>query len=232
MPTLHEQLAEGALYKMLPQWRQTMRIARADIEEMLCRCKKPYVALSWGKQSIVMAHMVYTIAPYVPCVHLTGEDAELIGNYKDVSAEFLSRWPVPYTEWPRGDKLSDAIAEFDAANDYTGVFVGLSAFESKGRKFTILKSDNRNILRRADGRLRCCPLANWGIRELAAYISQFDIPLLAPYLRYGLDIRTSTGCREGGRTEGAIDLMPNNAAAEMRRRWRERAENRKEKESV
>ena len=223
MPTLREQLAEGALLRLTPQWRMTMRRAEADVSEMLRRCQRPYVALSWGKQSIVMAHIVYTIAPSVPCVHWTGPDAELIGDFRAVSAAFLARWQVNYCELQRGEKLSEAIADFDASSGHDGVFVGLSAFESKGRRMTIRNSDHRHILRYADGRVRCCPLAEWGIVELAAYIGLHDVPLLEPYRRYGLDVRTSTGCREGGRTEGAIDLMRSGAAAEMRKRWRAKA---------
>ncbi len=222
MPTLDEQLREGRLFRLTLEWRRVMDKARRDVDAMLARTKSPYVALSWGKQSIVMAHLVFCASPSTLCVHWTGPDAELIADFSSVAIAFREKWPINYSEVQRGDKLADAIAEFDSSGAHDGVFVGLSAFESRARRITVRRSDHNNIMRYANGRLRCCPLAQWQLIELAAYIDLHGIPLLSTYRRYGLDVRTSTGCREGGRTEGGIDLMNTANAAEMRRRWKER----------
>lgn len=225
---LNQQIAEGRLYSLTPYWRAVKAKALNDIAAMLKRCERPYVALSWGKQSIVLAHMVWSVSPETLCVHWTGPDAELIGNFKEVSAEFLRRWRLNYLELPRREKLAGAVQSFVEMHDPDGVFVGLSAFESRDRKLTLRAGDCDNIFDYRSGfragMLRCCPLATWKIIELAAYVSEFNIPLLNTYHRFGLEVRTSTACNEGGRTAGAINFMTRANAGEMRNRWRKKHE--------
>jgi len=224
MPTLKEQLLEGKLYSKTPYWGNTLAKAKSDVRAMLARTESPYLALSWGKQSIVMAHLVFSIEQKILCVHWTGPDAELIANFQKTSETFLSRWPLNYLELQRSEKLRDAIEEYKKRTHPDGVFIGLSAFESRARRITTRIADGNNIYRYSDGMLRCCPLAKWKLLELATYIAEYEIPLLNTYERFGLDVRTSTGCREGGRTEHAIDFMTRSNSEKMRKIWREKHE--------
>lgn len=234
--SLKQQLSEGRLYSLTPHWRAKRDKAINDIAAMLRRCKRPYLALSWGKQSIVMAHMAWSLSPDVLCVHWTGPDAELIANFNSVSAEFLRRWPLNYLEIMRGEKLGVAVRDFVRQYSPDGVLVGISAFESRDRRITLRAGDTDNIFRYRSGvrsgMLRCCPLANWEIIELAAYISEHDIPLLNTYHRFGLAARTSTACNEHGRTAGAINYMTRANAGEMRKRWREKHESEANKNHI
>jgi len=222
MNVLDQQLAEGRMLAVMSPYRCLLAKAKEDISAMLRQCRDPYVALSWGKQSIVMAHMAFEIDTRILCVHWTGEDAELIADFNAVQEAFCARWPLNYIECWRGLKLRDAISAYEAGGNHDGVLVGLAAEESKARRYTLAKGDRNNIYRYADGRLRCCPLARWTVLDLAAYIATNELPLLNTYRRFGLDARTATGCRPGSATSKATGYMSSSNAAEMRRRWKKR----------
>ena len=222
MNLLNKQLAAGKIYMGLPQYIRKVDKARNDIIAMLSRCEKNYVALSWGKQSIVLAHQVYSVSEDIPCVHWTGPDAQLIADFNSVRDQFLSRWGIKYLEFsegPMGD-LMGAIDKFVYKYKMQGVFLGLSAYESKGRKHTLRKNDSDNIYAYASGMFRCCPLADWTAHDLAAYITSHDLPLLSTYHRYGLDARTSVGVTPGSHAERGIDLLKSENQAKIRNRWR------------
>jgi sulfate adenylyltransferase subunit 2 len=216
---LSKQLEAGRVLALMPQHRRLVAQAREDIGVMLGRFPRSYVSLSWGKQSIVMAHMAYGVRAEVPCVHWTGEDAELIGDFAAVRDAFRARWPIRYVELPRAERLREAVAEYVEREGMDGVILGLAAEESRARRMTTAKGDRNNIWIYASGLARCCPLARWRTDDLAAYIATHDLPMLEPYRRFGLEVRTSTGAREGSFTERALDLMHSSQAARMRKKW-------------
>ncbi|MBI5056976.1 MAG: hypothetical protein HZB61_10220 [Nitrospirae bacterium] len=218
MSILNEQLKKGRIHAILPQWRGLVRKAGLDISNMLKRHPHSYVALSWGKQSIVLAHLVRSVNADVQAVHWTGPDAELIGNFEEVKNLFLSRFPLKYIELQRGKVLRAAITEWVKDKDFNGVFIGLCAYESKGRSQAVRVAGHDSIFETGNI-ARCYPMGKWTQDDLAAYIAVNDLPLLRPYHRFGLEVRTSTGARPGSYTERAVDLMNSSNAAKMRKRW-------------
>jgi len=129
---------------------------------------------------------------------------------------------MEYIEMIRETKLREAIEEFETTNNFQGAFIGLCAYESKGRTYTIKNSDRNNIFIRKEGKARSCPLGYWTQDDITAYLAVHQLPLLSPYHKFGLEIRTSTGSRKGSYTERAVDFMNSINAAEMRKRWEEK----------
>lgn len=191
----------------LPQYKTRYVKALNDIKMMLQISPNSYVTLSWGKQSIIVAHMVFSISSEIPCVHWSNPNSEMFANFAATRDKFLGRWPLNYIEYPEGDTdLRGNGKRYMQKHGLTGVFIGLAAEESKGRKYT-LKDGKETIRRYKNGTWRCCPLAAWKTHDLAAYIASYDLPLLSPYLRYGLDMRTSTGAHRGYHSERGMDFL-------------------------
>lgn len=222
MSKLDDQLADGRIMANLPQYRGKETALITNVCRFIDRIESPYLSLSWGKQSIILAHVVAIHRPHTLCVHWTGEDAEFLGDFMAVKEAFMGRWPLNYLEWPRALSLKEAIAEYDNSHHHGGQIVGIAAEESKGRMALCKTLDHGRCKLLADGRSRCYPMAWWTVADLAAYIAKYELPLLSPYRRFGLEVRTSTGCKPGSYTERALDLMNSTDAAEMRDLWRQR----------
>lgn len=223
MQTLNHQLAEGRLFANLPAFGKVVQTAEQRVRKMLARHSKVYVSNSWGKQSVVLAHLVFSVDPQAVNVHFTGVDAALIADFAAVRDLFLARWPAPYEEPERGLSLREAIVQHNAASGADGYFVGLVAYESKGRKATVAASGSDQYFHPQSGLPRCTPIGDWSELMLAAYIAKHELPLLSTYKKYSLFARTSTGCKPGSYTERAVDYMSSLDAAEMRERHRERS---------
>ena len=221
MSLLDKQLKDGLLWAKLPQFKRLVSLSRQCVEMMLRDYQDSYVSNSWGKQSIVMAHLVWSVNPKVPNVHFTGEDAEIISNFSEVRDEFLSRMHIPYIERKRETHLREAIEAYNSDVNPQGYFVGLCAYESKGRTRSIENSRNQ-ILMLKNGVARCTPIGWWTQEDLAAYIATYELPMLNTYHRYGLEARTSTGARHDSFTERAVDYLPSSKADILRKRMEER----------
>ena len=220
---LDRQLYAGRIYAKTHIFEERVKTAQKNIETMLGRTSKSYVALSWGKHSVTMARLVYSVDPSVLFVHWTGPDANYISNFDQTRDRFLSKWPTNYLELSEGPlgRLDLAIKEFVGTHDVDGVFVGLCAYESRGRRKTLQMSSGDNIFRYKSGLLRCCPIANWTQDDVAGYLAVHTLPLLNTYHRYGLEARTSVGCDPGSHAERGIDMVSRSNEEKIRARWRE-----------
>lgn len=56
-----------------------------------------YVSLSFGKQSAVVAHMVYQARPETEMYFLASSESYLMHDFADVIDRFMQRWPVRLT---------------------------------------------------------------------------------------------------------------------------------------
>ena len=56
-----------------------------------------YLSLSFGKQSICLAHMLYQIDSSFPMFFLASGETWIIHDYEKVIDEFISRWPINLT---------------------------------------------------------------------------------------------------------------------------------------
>ena len=90
--------------------------------------------------------------------------------------------------------------EWSAKNGFVGSFIGLRKQESQTRKVALNSNSGygsrsegychkmKNPLAR--GLWHACPLAEWRLEDLGAYLYTHDAPLLQTYIDYGLASRT------------------------------------------
>ncbi|MBP8055083.1 MAG: hypothetical protein KA314_04545 [Chloroflexi bacterium] len=198
MGIFENQLREGKMLALLPMHKRKVEQAKADIARMLESCQSPYVSLSWGKQSICLMHMVYSLAPDVPGLFFREPETHLIADFDSVIKQFCARWNIQYFDVMLNKPSHQAAAdEQEQAHGWDGVFMGFARHESKVRKFTLSKADKHNIFTYKNGFRRSCPLRLWSDMDIAAYVAPRDIPMLSLYRKFGFSIRTSAGIEMG-----------------------------------
>jgi len=210
-----QQLAAGRILALTPAWQRKEQKALNDITEMLRRSKSPYVALSWGKQSTCLMHMVFRVAPHIPGLFFREVESDIIANFNEIIAQFRDRWPIIYYEemyypWDENgqrDSHRKAAERWATTHGADGVFIGFARHESKARRYTLAKVDKNNIFEYKDGFLRCTPLRLWSDDDIAAYVAKYDIPMLDIYHRFGFQARTSAGLTPGTHSEIGFDTM-------------------------
>ena len=219
---LDKQLAEGRLLAMLPQHKLKVDKARDDIRSFIRRTVgQCYNSLSWGKQSIVLAHMIFSVDQSIKNVFWGGEYMELISDFAATRDKFLSKWPLDYIGYDAGDtELKENGVKFLIDHDMFGVFMGLAKCESKARKRTLEAANFRNVFSYANRKMRCCPLADWSDMDIAAYISVHNIPLLSTYRKYGITARTSAGVTPGSHAEKGMDILSSESQARINKIFR------------
>lgn len=223
MRVLEKQLAEGKLLILLPQFKRKEAKALADIDKMIELHPKTYLSLSWGKQSIILAHMIWQLKIDIPVVFFDEPDTDIIANFNEVRSEFLNRWQINYQQINDGQESPRRSGKkFAEENGRNGVIMGLAKHESRDRNYTLSKNDHNNIFGYANGNYRCCPLAQWTIKDYAAYIAKYNLPLLSTYHKYGLEARTSAGITPGKTSYLGREFLNSSAQAELDKRWKER----------
>lgn len=208
MGKFKQEMQAGALYAQLNERKRKLEFSLSGIAEMNKLAPNSYVSVSFGKQSICLAHMLYQIRPDMPMYFLASWESWIIHNYDEVIDKFLNRWPIIF-HIVQSDNVSDNdltwketrdLGQDDLQNmcnreDWDGWYWGLVKEESKGRKATLSTrwkgQPHPTIFRYTDGKFRCCPLMNWTNLDVAAYVQEYDLPLLNIYKQYGLDMRTT-----------------------------------------
>lgn len=220
---LEQELKAGLLYASTPVYKHRLQFTINTLQTFLSLVKNPYLALSFGKQSIVLAHIIYNLQPYLPMFFLRSWESYFLHDYEKVIGEFKSWCPinlnivykdnVSWNNWPwkktrdYGQKDLQNMAD-ENYPQWDGVIMGLGIDESFARRLTCTKktTNMQAIFRYVNGKYRCTPIQFWGIRELAAYIAVNKIPLLSAY-NSGLQNRTTAritkNCAE---MNGLIDL--------------------------
>lgn len=209
MNLFERQMAEGALYAKIALHQHRRQFALEGIAAMRKLAPLAYASISFGKQSICLAHMLYRAEPQMPMYFLASWESWLIHNYKEVIETFLASWPINLTivqtdnvsdDPSRSWKESRDLGQSDLQNmtsraDWDGWYWGLAKEESRGRKHTLSVrwkgQPHPTIFRYADGKYRCCPLMEWSTLDVAAYIHEHDLPLLSLYKEHGLQMRTT-----------------------------------------
>lgn len=224
MSILDNQLAEGRLLLHLPQFKRKEEKALEDLRTMLSLCPKTYLSLSWGKQSIILAHMLWQLKSKIPIVFFDEPDTDIIANFIEVRNEFLKRWGIINYHHVSDGKCSprESGKEYMKTHGLNGNIMGLAAHESKARRHTLMKNDKHNIFMYVNGDYRSCPLRNWTVKDYAAYIAKYGIPLLSTYHKYGLEARTAAGITPGKHSYMGRELLNSLDQGELDKRWRER----------
>lgn len=221
MDALEYDLKCGEVWARSHLFAGKVRSSELSLRRMLTIAPDSYLALSFGKQSICLAHMLFHIAPETPMLFLSSWESFFLHDYERVIAEFTARWPINLQivhrdnvswndlSWKETRDIgSRDIQEMDGGR-YGGVIMGLSRDESFARRVSIAKNntDWKTIYKYKNGRYRCTPIQHWKKIDLAAYISTHGIPLLSAYRQYGLDGRTTARItRNCAEMNGLVDL--------------------------
>lgn len=228
MDKLQNQLKAGLVYSKSSEFRKRLRITIQSLERFFSITERPYLALSFGKQSIVLAHIISQIRPETPMILLQSWETFLLHDMEEVISQFKSKWPVNLhtlykdnVSWNNWDwKRTRDYGQNDLQNmgnevipDWDGVIMGLSKDESFARRITcsVSNTDWATIFRYTNGKYRCTPIQFWQLNDLAAYIAINDIPLLSAYHHNGLETRTTARItRNCAEMNGLVDLKARN----------------------
>jgi 3'-phosphoadenosine 5'-phosphosulfate sulfotransferase (PAPS reductase)/FAD synthetase len=222
MSPFDKQLMAGRIYARTSKRKEKLQFALEGITAMFSAASRVYVSLSFGKQSLCMAHMVFQAAPQIPMYFLASDETWHMYDYQRVIEEFTSRWPIDLhiiqthrffdaESWKAGRDAGDKdLQQMCPRDEWDGWFWGLAKDESKGRKYTCSINNSGihpTIFKYKDGKLRCTPVQNWTIDDLAAYIGEHNIPMLNIYLKYGLQQRTTARITKKARNFGSYTLL-------------------------
>jgi len=228
-----EQMAIGKLHGKSPRHRRAVDYALEGIRALLDIAPRCYVSLSFGKQSIIVAHMAQRIRPDIPMYFLASSETWDLHDYERVVDEYCSRFRPRLTivqtdrmagaaSWKESRDAGDQdLQQMCPRDEWDGWLWGLAMDESRPRRITLaqgVKQRNAHptIYRYKDGKYRGCPIMRWGIDDLAAYIVHHDLPLLSIYTKYGLTQRTTARLTKTAAREGAMALARFTAPAAHR----------------
>ena len=171
----------------LPTFKRKVEKAKEIIREALAIAPS-YVAVSWGKDSVVMLHLVQSICPDILAFHYGSIESAtgLVSNFPEVIATYRSKFPTNYQElialpeWAfTPDTVRDRIqATIDPK--FKVALVGVRAQESKKRRSAI---KHYGVIHqyKSDNLWRCFPLAYWQTEDIWAYTCLHDLPYLDAY---------------------------------------------------
>lgn len=169
----------------LPVFKRKIASAKLLIENTLAK-DGAYVAVSWGKDSVVLLHLCQQIQPDILAFFYTGYWMDAYDNFTEVCNQYTERFPTNLIVWEqkKEDVLSsqtlrmvgDKFAKQLCVNT---VFLGLRKEESKRRRLSLV---NRGIsYTYKNGITRVCPLADWQFIDIWAYTTLFNLPYLSSY---------------------------------------------------
>lgn len=190
------------------------------IKSAIDQSKKPVIASSFGKDSIVLTHLVHSYKNDIPIVYTnTGVCYREIKEYKE---KIVKDWNLKLFElcpertfwdivkeygYPKssrssktGDKREPAcckILKFDPMNKFVKeykpdmIFVGLTGDEGRQRRWVYICNDGAIYEHIAWGLKKCIPMIWWKQQDVWDYIKINNIPICSAYKKYNIK---RTGC--------------------------------------
>lgn len=191
----------GLEYARNPIHQQRVFGAIATIQQALAQRKRPYIAFSGGKDSMIVLALVQQIAGAVPAVWSDDEleypelvqmmspligQPDLIVTYGEAEhAGWYRPWRTrPYWRdpFPGTIRIGMDVDEWMATRGHDLVFTGLRA-EENARRRAWLEAHGPIYRVRSGVGLRCCPIWDWTIDDVWAYTAAQGLPVCGVYDR-------------------------------------------------
>lgn len=155
--------------------------AMLAVEEFLSATPGAYVSVSWGKDSVVVAHLASRVRPGARCIWFPAGAVEN-PDCPMVRDAFLARFDVDYIEHEAAvftktfEGHDGAQAAFEAAAEQHGAqyVSGVRAQESKVRKIRMRRWGESTIN-------TCAPIGWWKHDDVFAYLHKYDLPIHPAY---------------------------------------------------
>ena len=219
--------SERLVYELHSQTREFSHRVQAGlkiISDGLSAMHRPYASVSFGKDSLVMAHLLLSVAPALPMLYINCGEWDEWPDTPRVKSEFVRRFPCQFIELSGPSIVSAYVhaggiytqdeemtyLERKAQHDYSSSLGRLLDKEARARGFDGAfmglrkeESNNRARLFSMRGPLyyssmrelwACHPLAWWTGRDVWAYIVEHDLPYNE---LYDLDPRGREKARNG-----------------------------------
>lgn len=181
-------------YSELPQFQRKVDKALSTIREALA-IGPAYVAVSWGKDSVVMLHLCQQVQPDILAISFTHPERDLISNYQEVIDSYRSQFGLKLEDiCLEGNHVPKKVDQASLWNQYPLGFVGLRKEESKHRSISLVKYGLLHQYKSGNRKnsWRCCPIGWLTWRDIWAYICKFDLPYLDLYDRLPIDTGRTT----------------------------------------
>lgn len=171
-------------YAQLPKFKKRIDKALETIQKAL-DLGPAYVAVSWGKDSVVMLHLCQQALPDILAINIGDSLEDLQDNYSEVIADYCDRF-YPNYQQILYDESSDG-GFFDQIQKLyeskSLAFIGCRAQENKRRASTIKKHGIVHQYKTGPnkGKWRCFPLAYWSWQDVWSYTCLHNLPYLSSY---------------------------------------------------
>lgn len=174
------------------------------IKRGLVKAKSPYIACSWGKDSIVMLWLIRKVNKDIPVVFKNSNYC--FPDTYQIRDELIEKWEIDnYIELPPAMDYKDVVDQFglpditrkskdqskvvqmlkkdkrDELQDFDSVFLGIRQTESNARKNMIRY--NGPIQELKNGLIKIMPIAYWDFDLLWQVIEKFKIPMNGIYYK-------------------------------------------------
>ena len=149
--------------------------------------RRCYAGVSWGKDSLVLAHLIAISGFRVPLIWIRVEPIKNpeCGQVRDV---FLRDWPCEYHEveqwcahdgdgWHASGTIEAGRAECEEMYGPRRI-LGIRADESGERRLTCIVNGESSIN-------SCRPLAWWTAQDVMAYLADYELPVHPAYAMLG-----------------------------------------------
>lgn len=164
-----------------PRWPVREERARRVIADFLAR-GPAFVGVSWGKDSVVVAHLAIQVDPGIPLRRMV-RDRPVPGRPENpdcdrVEEAFLDRFPhVDYEVYPVRADVLDRLAVMD--RELGGRHIsGVRAEESTERRISAAVH--------GDATARACrPILRWSTADVFAYLYRHELPVHPAYAMTG-----------------------------------------------
>lgn len=174
-------------HSLTARYERAVRQAGEIIAEALRDLPPAFVACSWGKDSVVMLHLIQRQAPNVPVVHVGDRHEDWLSNYSGVRDAYRARWPIAdyhHLETEIGGaSVTAAVNGTDLPERYSTRFLGLRLEENGGRLYALRRygAIHQYVTGEQAGQWRVCPLIDWTWMDVWAYTAVHELPHLAAY---------------------------------------------------